>query len=343
MRILALLKQILLDLPDYFRSHPVIFLMTMAFFLFMLVFMIKGQRQIVSRTRGPAKLLRLIIGALGGAGILLIGLTFNTAGENAQIEPAYVTPGLYLELIVAGGLYIALNMYLLHRRLNQPPDEEFDSDYDPAAEVVKTGAMILYSILGLFLGVRLASWGFSIFGRTIGAWIYGLYLGYALYVVLQIVIGVLQFPLMLLAGDPVRQMAAGLEEEAETPGTPANRFFNYAIDRVEQKEEEKYKTKNEKGSKKEEHSGLLYRLFEKWDILWEERRKRKNPQSAGTGARSAEGTQDSVDRALRAIREAEAERHRKEERFLSFKEHLIGLAGIALAILAYVFLSHMIG
>ena len=129
--------------------------------------------------------------------------------------------------------------------------------------------------------------------------------------------------------------------------------LGYEVLRIKEKPEGGYDAKSaeargdfyirKKGSKKDEHSGVLYRLFEKWDILWEERRKRKNPQSAWTGARSAVGTQDSADRALRAIREAEAERHRKEERFLSFKEHLIGLAGIALAILAYVFLSHMIG
>ena len=160
MHILALLKQVLLDLPDYFRSRPIIFLVTMAFFLLMLVLMIKGQRAMIAGMRGPAKVLRQITAALSGAAILLIGLTFNTAGEYAQIEPAYVTPGLYLELIVAGGLYIALIVWILHIRQKRPQSEESESDSDPGMEVVKTGAMIVYSILGLFLGGRLVSWGF---------------------------------------------------------------------------------------------------------------------------------------------------------------------------------------
>lgn len=247
MHILALLKQVLLDLPDYFRSRPIVFLVTMAFFLLMLVLMIKGQRAIAARMQGPAKLLRQIIAALSGAAVMLIGITFNTAGEYAQIEPAYVTPGLYLELIVAGGLYIALVVWVLHLRRKRPQSEESESDSDPGMEVVKTGAMIVYSILGLFLGGRLVSWGFSIFGRTIGAWIYGGYLGYALYVVLQLVIGILQLPLMLLSGAPLKQSVDGLEAEVKTPGTSANRYFNRALDRMEQKEEEKYHTKKEKG------------------------------------------------------------------------------------------------
>ena len=258
MHILALLKQVLLDLPDYFRSRPFVFLLTMAFFLLMLVLMIKGQRAIAARMQGPAKLLRQIIAALSGAAVMLIGITFNTAGEYAQIEPAYVTPGLYLELIVAGGLYIALVVWVLHLRRKRPLDEEFESDFDPGMEVVKTGAMIVYSILGLLLGGRLASWGFSIFGRTIGAWIYGGYLGYALYVVLQLVINILQFPLLMLSGNPARQSVDGLEAEVKTPGTSANRYFNRALDRMEQKEEEKYHTKKEKGGQKDGKSRSLF-------------------------------------------------------------------------------------
>ena len=267
MRILTLIKQILLDLPDYFRSHPVIFFLTMAFFLFMLIFVVKGQRLITSRMRGPAKLLYQLIGILGAAGILLAGLAFNTAGEYAKIHPAYVTRGLYLEFIAAGVIYIALIVYLEHVKQKRLRDAEVDDDSDPGGQVLKTGAMILFSILGLFLGERLASWGFSLFGRTIGAWIYGVYLGHALYVALQLVLGLIQIPLMLLTGDPFRQMEAGLDEAAETPGTYTNRLINWWVDRADRKEERK---NNRKNSSRENHShdtdGTRPGLLLKWQL-----------------------------------------------------------------------------
>lgn len=130
---------------------------------------------------------------------------------------------------------------------------------------------------------------------------------------------------MLLSGDPLKQSVDGLEAEVKTPGTSAYRYFNRALDRMEQKEEEKYHTKKEKGGKKDEKSSLLYRLFEKWDALWEPRRRKKDPESVWTGGEPA-----NIDERMKYNFYRMAEEGRKENSFLFFKECLHTLAGLAL-------------
>ena len=140
--------------------------------------------------KGPRAFLYIVLRILLLFGALTFGIMLLLASEVAEASPEQFNFGFYIEIIVAG-IILAV---LLYRAINEDTSSEEASDFfDPEKEkedavnaFVKTVAVVILSVIFLIFGNGLIRWGFSLFGKKVGAWFFGLYAGAAVGIIFDL-------------------------------------------------------------------------------------------------------------------------------------------------------------
>lgn len=137
--------------------------------------------------------------------LFLMGLTI-IAGEYLNIlNISLMSNQFYIEICIIACIF----EFFQWRKLKKE-DYLDDVAKEEAIETVtfpiKLLLLIVMSLIFIFTNLDgiLPSWGISIFGHTVGQWIYNLYLAYAVNILLEAVIGICQLLISLIFGNPMK-------------------------------------------------------------------------------------------------------------------------------------------
>ena len=176
--------------PDYYVSHKVPCIIILGINLLGVLAGIINTFRRSRFIRGPRAFLYIFFRVLLLFGALTFGIMLLLASEVAEASPEQFSFGFYIEIIVAG---IILAVFL-YRKVNEESSSEEESDFsdpvkeqeDAAKAFVKTFAVIILSVIFMIFGNGMIRWGFSLFGKKVGAWFFGLYAGWAVGIIFDL-------------------------------------------------------------------------------------------------------------------------------------------------------------
>lgn len=161
-------------LPVYLHDHPVNSVLVIGLNLLAVLFVIAGVFRRSLTMKAPVSFLYLILRVSLCLGYLTFGLMLLLGSEVAEAVPEQFNRGFYIEIMIVCGLM----MVLLIRKFDKEDPAELEGS-DTADAIVKTAFIIICSILFMIFGNGVIRWGFSLFGKKIGAWFFGVYAGWA--------------------------------------------------------------------------------------------------------------------------------------------------------------------
>lgn len=203
----------LANVPSYFERNPVLFVLVSVLTALYIVISLGRYLPAVVAERDPLfKVIRLIVSLLGIVSVVAAGIAFTSANEIAELRVDMLTPAFFIEIAVVGVLFTICQLIVA----GAADPNEYRED-EPLFTLAKNLFFVIYSIVGAFIGTGISSWGFSIFGQTIGTWLFGAFLAWAISAIFYVAASIIELPLMLLAGDPASHV-----EEA----------YNNAVDNI---------------------------------------------------------------------------------------------------------------
>lgn len=201
------------NVPLYYQTNRTLFLLTLGVVLvYGLVILYSNYKVIASSDNPLFKAGYMLVAAIGTLSLVASGIAFVSAQEVAEIRPEVLTRPLFVQLAVVGALYAVLWAVIIYRRAD-------DLGGDDAMDAVKSfgkGVFVaIFSAIGAFVGEGISSWGFALFGRTLGTWLFGAYLAWAMKAVFGVVGFVVQGPLVLLFGNPDEKVESILDQSLD--------------------------------------------------------------------------------------------------------------------------------
>lgn len=197
------------NIPLYYRDNQTLFLVTLGIVLVFSAINFYSYVKAAAALKNPvAKAGYLLVTLIGVLALVAAGVAFVSAQEVAELRPEVLTQPLFFQLAIAGALDAGIFLAAIYRRGD-------DMESVEAEEVLKSLAkavfVAVYSLIGAFVGNGISSWGFRLFGRTLGTWLFGAYLAWAMRAVFGVVGFVVQGPLVLLFGNPDAKVEDFLE------------------------------------------------------------------------------------------------------------------------------------
>ena len=176
--------------PDYYVSHKVPCIIILGINLLGVLAGIINTFRRSRFIRGPRAFLYIVLRVLLLFGALTFGLMLLMASEVADASPEQFSFGFYIEIIAAGIVLLVL----LYRTINEDTSSgEASEFFDPEKEkedaadaFVKTFIAVILSVIFMIFGNGLIRWGFSLFGKKVGAWFFGLYAGWAVGIIFDL-------------------------------------------------------------------------------------------------------------------------------------------------------------
>ena len=129
---------------------------------------------------------------------IVAAIAFASASDIAQLRADMLTPAFFAEIAIVGIMY-ALLKFVEAGTADVGDDNGFDAGVDFFASVF----FVIYSVVGAFVGIGISSWGFSIFGQTIGTWLFGAFLAWATTAIFAVAVNLISLPFVFLAGNPL--------------------------------------------------------------------------------------------------------------------------------------------
>lgn|GEM_PF-3261831 len=209
MELWNLLVSFFTNIPLYYQLNRNLFLVTLGIVLVYAAINAASYYQVIVRIKNPLlKVGWALVATIGVLALVTSGIAFVSAQEIAELRPEVLTRPLFLQLAVAGILDAGIWLAAIYRRGKEMEDEEAQ---DAFKALLKAAFVALYSLVGAFAGNRISSWGPVIFGQSIGTWIFGAYLLWAMNALFGVVGFVVQGPLVLLFGNPDAKIEDAVE------------------------------------------------------------------------------------------------------------------------------------
>lgn len=160
------------------------------------------------------KLLRFLFAIISCLFIVPITVIFLTAGEIIEVVPSISSIDFYIEIIIISSITVFLYCLTIYRsnHKNKPSDSE-DAE-ETLSGVLKGLVIVGLSLLFIFTDMEfyIQEWGFSLFGKKIGEWIFNAYLSWTAYVLLGIVQAMIQLPFMFIFGNPFNYIEKAFDD-----------------------------------------------------------------------------------------------------------------------------------
>ena len=153
--------------PDYYVSHKVPCIIILGINLLGVLAGIINTFRRSRFIRGPRAFLYIFFRVLLLFGALTFGIMLLLASEVAEAAPEQFNFGFYIEIIAAGIILLVL----LARELEE-------DDTETANSILVTLFVVILSVLFMIFGNGMIRWGFSLFGKRVGAWFFGVYAGW---------------------------------------------------------------------------------------------------------------------------------------------------------------------
>ena len=200
MELWNLLVSFFANIPLYYQTNRNLFLVTLGVVLVYSAINFYSYVKTAAALQSPiAKAGYLLVTLIGVLALVASGVAFISAQEVAELRPEVLTRPLFFQLAVAGALYAVIWLVIIWRRGDELEGVEAE---DAFKSLLKGGFVAIFSLVGAFVGQGISSWGFHLFGRTLGTWLFGAYLAWAMKAVLGVAGFVVQAPLVLLFGNP---------------------------------------------------------------------------------------------------------------------------------------------
>lgn len=214
MELWNLLVSFFANIPLYYQTNRNLFLVTLGVVLVYSGIVLFHYLVIARKIGNPiAKAGYVLVAAIGAVSLITSGIAFVSVQEIAELRPEILTRPLFAQLAVVGLLRAGINAAALVRR---GEDMESTEVTDVFKNLLKGGFVTVWSLLGAFVGPGLASWGFSLFGKTLGNWIFGAYLAWATASIFSVLGFVVQGPLVLLFGNPDQMIEDAIDSSLES-------------------------------------------------------------------------------------------------------------------------------
>ncbi len=200
MELWNLLVSFFTNIPLYYQLNRNLFLVTLGIVLVYSAINLTSYYRTIARIKNPVlKVGWALVATIGVLALVASGIAFVSAQEIAELRPEVLTRPLFLQLAMAAAADAVIWGAIISRT-------EIDPDGDNLQEYsntfVKVLFVVVYSLVGAFVGNRIASWGPVLFGQTLGTWIFGAYLLWATNALFGVVGFIVQGPLVLLFGNP---------------------------------------------------------------------------------------------------------------------------------------------
>lgn len=209
MELWNLLVSFFANIPLYYQLNRNLFLVTLGIVLVYAAINVASYYQVIVRIKNPLlKAGWALVATIGVLALVTSGIAFVSAQEIAELRPEVLTRPLFLQLAVVAAIDAGIWLAAIYRRGKEMEDEEAQ---DAFKALLKAAFVALYSLVGAFAGNRISSWGPVIFGQSIGTWIFGAYLLWAMNALFGVVGFVVQGPLVLLFSNPDAKVEDAVE------------------------------------------------------------------------------------------------------------------------------------
>ena len=175
MNTIQLILRALSMVPDYYQSHKISCWIILGINLLGVIAGIRKTFLLSRALRGLSAFLYIVLRVLLIFGSLSFGLMLLLASEVAEASPEQFSFGFYIEIIAAGIILLVL----LARELEE-------DDTETANSILVTLFVVILSVLFMIFGNGMIRWGFSLFGKRVGAWFFGVYAGWAVGVIFDL-------------------------------------------------------------------------------------------------------------------------------------------------------------
>lgn len=197
------------NIPLYYRDNQTLFLVTLGIVLVFSAINFYSYVKAAAALKNPvAKAGYLLVTLIGVLALVAAGVAFVSAQEVAELRPEVLTQPLFFQLAIAGAVDAGIFLVAVHRRGDEMEGVEAEEVFK---SFLKAVFVAIYSLIGAFVGTGISSWGFRLFGRTLGTWVFGAYLAWAMRATFGVVGFVVQWPLLVLFGNPDARVEDFLE------------------------------------------------------------------------------------------------------------------------------------
>ena len=201
------ISTLIVDVPVYLKEHPIHFAILLIVYMLLFSVILYGAWKKSSIYKPIfVRGLWIILAILSCAFIFPIGIVFLIADEICELNPNVLTNQFYVEIIIVTILSTANNItaFVLDYRKYNEFDEDVTKEF--ASDIFTAIVVITLSILCIFTDIEksIQNWGFTLFGKSIGQWIYNAYLAWTLSVLLTFVHDIIELPFILLFGSPLK-------------------------------------------------------------------------------------------------------------------------------------------
>ncbi len=204
MKIVQLIEICLKNAPDAWRQHPVINSITYAVaFAFIMVCLVSFISEL--RKENAAKVILIIRLVLSVVMWFIIANIVVGIGDNLELEEA-ISRQLFIEFLVVAILAVILyGWIIIKRHIPIRPEEESDSFSSEIWErCIHAIWVVVFSGINALFGVKMNAflgWGFSVFGKSIGMWLFSiLYASVAVEVLVHFVLDLFYVPMSIIGG-----------------------------------------------------------------------------------------------------------------------------------------------
>ena len=229
-----------MGLPEYYRANKGVFSFTMGLVLIIAVFSLIHSVRISRGIPAALRLLVIVVESTGSLALLLGGVVFNRAGEIAELKPEILNRRFFLEIIFAAAVSFALYALAMLRDdkrkeklekaglwTREETEEYNDRDQAHSKALLRSAGVVLLSLIGIFAGTSIVHFGPALFGRTLGEWVFNAYAGWSISCIVLTVSAIVELPLMMLFGNPVRHFIDAADPVVDEA---AEKVVNNALD-----------------------------------------------------------------------------------------------------------------
>jgi hypothetical protein len=212
MEVFNFLNTVITSVPEYMRERPVIFGIAVIFMLLYTLVTLGLAWKSASEYEGILpKALYMLINILACAFIYSIAFVFLIADEIMAVNPEIISNRFLLESIVVIVLYVLLLVTVIRIAENN------SSGKDTAKAKGTVFWLVLWAgiaVLFIFTEAELAlqEWGFSMFGKRLGQWMFNAYFAILLSYLMDFAKEIAMIPFLKIFGNPFIHLEEFIDE-----------------------------------------------------------------------------------------------------------------------------------
>jgi hypothetical protein len=217
MEVFNFLNTTITGVPQYIHTHPVYFGIIIALMLLFTIVTLRGAWKLAREYEMIlAKVLYMAITILSCMLMYPISIVFVVADEISELNPDAISNRFLAECIVAIIIYSVLEAVVDRIALGR---KGLADDVEEKAKImghIVYGA-ICVGVTALFVysdaESALQNWGFSLFGKQLGQWVFNGYLAAILSFLLNLAKEIIFIPFLAIFGNPYAHLNQLLEDD----------------------------------------------------------------------------------------------------------------------------------